>query len=403
MIVVVAWWFFGLLMAWFWGSRFFDARRGMQSVADLSSAEWDRAPQPAPRVSIIVPARNESGGVVAGLTSLLALDYPNYEVIGVDDRSTDNTGALMDRVAADSRIPHPSKTGLGGPPVEGVLRVVHVRDLPSGWMGKQHAMWIAAQQATGDWLLFTDADVRFRADALRRAVAYAEQSATDHLVLFPSHHLKSFGEKVFMAGFQVLFSLGHRPWRAADPHSDDFMGLGPFNMIRRSAYEQIGTWTALKMEVIEDMKLGKLVKKHGLSQRCAFGPGLLPWRWGQGASGLSRNLTKNMFSLLQFRWGKSMGALLLLLSLNFIPLAGAIWAPGWARVPYLAALAGIAGIHIGMSRRTEVPAWTFLLYPASALMQAATLVRSMAHAARNGGVVWRGTRYSLEELRKGWV
>jgi len=270
-------------------------------------------------------------------------------------------------------------------------------------MGKQHAMWRAAQQANGEWLLFTDADVEFRPDALRRAVEYAEQTGADHLVLFPSHALQSFGEKIFMAGFQVLFALGHRPWKVADPQSADFIGLGPFNLIRRAAYEQIGTWAALKMEVIEDMKLGKLVKQHRLAQRNVFGPGLLPWRWGKGAMGLSRNLTKNMFSLLQFRWGKSIGALLLLLTLNFLPLAGVIWAPGWAKAPYAIALGSIAGIHIGISRRSQVPAWTFLFYPVSALWMAVTLVRSMAHAFRNHGVVWRGTRYSLEELRKGWV
>jgi glycosyltransferase involved in cell wall biosynthesis len=387
--MMTTWWVFGLLMAWFWWSRFFDARRGMPAVADISTAEWDRMPDPSPRVSIIVPARNEGEGVLGGLTSLLALDYPNYEIIAADDRSTDATGAFMDQVAAQQG--------------RELLRVLHVRELPAGWMGKQHAMWLAAQQATGDWLLFTDADVRFRPDAVRRAIAFAECACADHLVLFPSHALSGFGEKIFMAGFQVLFALGHRPWRVADPDSADFIGLGPFNLVRRSAYEQIGTWAALKLEVIEDMKLGKLIKQHRLAQRNVFGPGLLPWRWGKGALGLSRNLTKNMFSLLQFRWGKAIGALLLLLALNFLPLGGAIWAPGWSKAPYFVALACIAGIHIGMSRRTQVPGWTFLFYPISALMMAATLIRSMIHAARHGGVIWRGTRYSLEELRKGWV
>ena len=181
------------------------------------------------------------------------------------------------------------------------------------------------------------------------------------------------------------------------------MGLGPFNLIRRSAYEKIGTWTALKMEVIEDMKLGKLVKKYGMSQRCVFGPGLVPWRWGTGAVGISRNLTKNMFSLLQFRWAKSIGALLLLLALNFIPLVGAIWAPGWAKAGYFVALACIAAIHYGMGRRTQAPGWTFFFYPISTLMIVFTMIRSMAHAWTNQGVVWRGTKYSLDELRNGWV
>jgi len=388
--VIAAGWFFGLLMAWFWGERLRDGWHGMPTVADIATPEWDRMPAPAPRLSVIVPARNEGDAVVRGLASLQKLEYPNYEVIAVDDRSTDNTGELMERVAAEQGS-------------SSCLRVLHVRELPAGWMGKQHAMWLATQQASGEWLLFTDADVEFRPDALRRAIAYAEAERADHLVLFPAHVLESAGEKVFMAGFQILFALGHRPWKVADPDADDFMGLGPFNLIRRRAYDQVGTWEALKMEVIEDMKLGKLVKKHRLAQRNVFGPGLVPWRWGKGAMGISRNLTKNMFSLLEFRWGKSIGALLLLLAINFMPVAGAIWAPGWAKVPYVIALACIAGIHVGMNKRTQVPAWTFFFYPISALLMAFTLLRSMAHAARHRGVVWRGTRYSLEELRRGWV
>lgn len=388
--MIVVWWFFGLLMAWFWGSRLRDGWRGMPGVGNIASPEWDRAPEPAPALSVVVPARNEGQRVLRGLQSLKNLEYPNYEVIAIDDRSTDNTGELMDGfLRLQGSMPS--------------LRVLHVRELPAGWMGKQHAMWLATQQAKGEWLLFTDADVEFRPDALRRAIAYAEAERADHLVLFPSHNLDGVGEKIFMAGFQILFALGHRPWKCADPDSDDFMGLGPFNLIRRSAYEQIGTWEALKMEVIEDMKLGKLVKKHRLSQRCVFGPGLLPWKWGKGALGISRNLTKNMFSLLQFRWGKAIGALLLLLALNFIPVTGAIWAPGWAKVSYIAALACIAGIHWGMGKRTQAPGWTFFFYPISTLMIAFTLARSMAHAWVNKGVVWRGTRYDLEELRRGWV
>lgn len=394
--MIVVWWFFGLLLVWFWGSRLRDGWRGMPTVANIAGAEWDRTPSPAPRVSVIVPARNEGEAVLRGLRSLQHLDYQHYEVIAISDRSTDNTGELMDKSAAEQQVP-PGKPG------SYKLSVLHVSELACGWMGKQHAMWLGAQRAYGDWLLFTDADVEFRADVLRRAVAYAQAERTDHLVLFPSYELRGFSEKIFMAGFQILFALGHRPWKCADPESKDFMGLGPFNLIRRSAYEQIGTWEALKMEVLEDMKLGKLVKKHRLSQRCVFGPGLLPWRWGSGVMGISRNLTKNMFSLLQFRWGKSIGALLLLLALNFIPVAGAIWAPGWAKAPHFAALACIAAIHWGMGRRTEAPWWTFFFYPIGTLMIAVTLLRSMAHAWVNNGVVWRGTRYSLEELRRGWV
>jgi glycosyltransferase involved in cell wall biosynthesis len=387
--VIFVWWFFGLLLALVWLDRWRDAR-GMRRVADITRPEWDRLPQPAPRVSIIVPARNEAPHVESALGSVLSLDYPNYEVFVIDDRSTDSTGEIINCIAASHR---------GTPP----LHVLHITDLPSGWLGKPHAMWKAAERATGDYILFTDADVSFRPDCLRRAIAYAVQEQADHLVVFPSHTLRTAGEKIMLGGFQMLFIFGHRPWKVDDPDSDDFIGLGPFNLIRRGAYEAIGTFRALRLEVIEDMKLGKLVKINRLAQRNVLGPGLLPWSWGSGAFGLVRNLTKNLFALMQFRPGKALGGSALWLFLNLMPIIGAVVAPGWAKLPYLAALAAIAGIYIGMGRRTAVSSWTFLLHPISALLIVYTMLRSMAHTLRHRGVVWRGTRYELEELRKGMV
>ncbi len=387
--MTVVWWLGGALILLFWADRLRDAAEGMPSVADLAEPRWDRQLRPAPRVAIVVPARNEEPSVERCLHSLLALEYPNYEIIAVDDRSDDGTGGILDAIAHDHRAR---------------LRVMHVRDLPAGWLGKPHAMWAASQEVKdAEWLLFTDADVVFRPDTLRRAIAYAENESADHLVLFPAYQVRGAGEKIMMAGFHMLFVLGHRPWKVANPQADDFMGLGPFNLIRWSAYRRIGGFERLRMEVIEDMKLGKLVKQHGLRQRNAFGRNLLPWRWGTGAVGISRNLTKNLYALMQFRWPKALGACALLLIFNFFPLVGIALAPGWAKAPYGMALACIAALHYGMGRRTTVPAWTFLLYPVSTALIVFTMLRSIAHVARHGGVVWRGTRYDVEELRRGMV
>ncbi len=133
-----------------------------------------------PRVSIIVPARNEEADIEQSLARLLELDYDNYEVIAVNDRSTDRTGEIMDRVAQNqtSALSHDTKQKL-----RPILRVIHHQELPSGWLGKTHAMWTATNEATGDWLLFTDADVLFKPDSLRRALVYAEAEKADHVVL----------------------------------------------------------------------------------------------------------------------------------------------------------------------------------------------------------------------------
>jgi cellulose synthase/poly-beta-1,6-N-acetylglucosamine synthase-like glycosyltransferase len=288
-------WIAGSILALAWFSRIVDAAIGMPSIADIARPEWDRkpaTPKGEPRVSIIVPARNEEEHIRETLVRLLALDYSNYEVITVNDRSTDRTGLIMDEVEVGSQA-------------HGRLKVIHVAELPSGWLGKTHAMWTAGQQTSGEWLLFTDADVLFKPDALRRAVAYAEAERADHVVLFPRMIMKRPGERMMIAFFQALFVFGHRPWKVADPKARDHMGVGAFNMVRRSVYDAVGTYRALRMEVVDDMKLGKVVKNAGFAQRNVFGEDLISLRWAKGAFGIVNNLTKNFFAVLSFQWWRS--------------------------------------------------------------------------------------------------
>ena len=388
-------WIAGVILALAWFSRIVDAAIGMPSVANISKPGWDRNPVAAtgnPRVSIVVPARNEEKDIEQSLTRLLELDYNNYEVIAVNDRSLDQTGEIMERVAARS-----ANNG------NGRLRVIHHRELPAGWLGKTHAMWTATTQATGDWLLFTDADVLFKPDSVRRAVAYAEAEKADHVVLFPQMIMKRPGEFMMIAFFQTMFVFGHRPWKVADPKSKDHMGVGAFNLIRRSTYEAVGTYEALRMEVLDDMKLGKVVKNAGFAQRNVFGGDLISIRWARGARGVVDNLTKNFFAVLSFQWWRTVVSAFGLAFLNLMPFLGLWFAHGWERLPYAIALGSMLSIYVGMSWRSGVPAYYFLLHPVSTFLFIYTLLLSMFHALWNDGIIWRGTRYPLEELRKGMV
>ncbi len=382
-------WVLGMLLAAVWAHRVVDAARGRPLVADISTPAWDRAmsQDSAPKVSIIVPGRDEEVHAQAALSSLLALDYPNYEVLAVDDRSQDRTGEIMDRLAASNPR----------------LKALHISELPAGWLGKCHAMWSAAQQAQGDWLLFTDADVSLRPDVLRRALAYAQAENADHLVVIPTPILHSVGERMMMAFFQSLFFFGHRPWKVADPKARDHMGMGAFNLVRRRAYEGIGTHQALRMDVLDDVKLGKLIKVKGFAQRNVIGRGLVTVHWGRGAMGIVRNLTKNMFSLMLYRWPRTLGAAFLLLVLNLGPFVGAALAPGWSRLGYGAALAAMALLYSGIAPHLGISRLHFVLHPVASVVFTYALLRSAFHAVRHRGVVWRGTKYSLEELRKGLV
>jgi glycosyltransferase involved in cell wall biosynthesis len=387
-------WIAGTILALAWFSRIVDAALGMPSVADISQPQWDRkstADSVNPRVSIIVPARNEEEDIELSLTRLLELDYDNYEVIAVNDRSTDRTGEIMERVAENPVL------------TSGRLRVIHHRELPAGWLGKTHAMWTATNEATGDWLLFTDADVLFKPDSVRRALAYAEAEKADHVVLFPRMIMKQPGEYMMIAFFHTMFVFGHRPWKVADPKSRDHMGVGAFNLIRQSVYEAVGTYKALRMEVLDDMKLGKVVKNAGYAQRNVFGGDLISIRWANGAMGVVNNLTKNFFAILSFQWPRTLISAFGLAFLNLMPFLGVWLAQGWARLPYVVALGSMFSIYLGMSLRSGVPAYYFLLHPVSTALFIYTLLRSMFHALWNDGIIWRGTRYPLEELRKGMV
>ena len=386
-------WIAGSILALAWFSRLVDAALGMPKVADISRPEWNRkppTPKGNPRVSIIVPARNEVEHIAPALTTLLKLDYDNYEVIAVNDRSTDRTGEVMDRIAST-------------PEASTRLKVIHVAELPPGWLGKVHAMWSAAKQASGDWLLFTDADVHFRPDVLTRALAYAEAELADHLVLLPRMIMHSPGEKMMIAFFQTLFVFGHRPWKVADPKTKDHMGVGAFNLIRRRVYDALGTYQALRFEVLDDMKLGKIVKNAGYAQRNVFGADLISLRWAKGAMGMVDNLTKNFFAIMSFQWWRALLSAFALAFLNLMPFLGIWLAHGWARLPYAVALASMFAIYVGMSWKSDVPAYYFALHPISALLFVYTMLRSMGLTLARGGIVWRGTFYPLEELRRGMV
>jgi glycosyltransferase involved in cell wall biosynthesis len=374
-------------LAWFW--RLADAALGVPKIADVSGPEWDRKLPGSPRVTIIVPARNEAADIEATLIRLLALEYDHYEVIAVDDRSTDQTGEIMEGIASAAS--------------PGRLKVIRITDLPAGWMGKPHAMWSASNLATGDWLLFTDADVLFKPDSLRRALAYAESEHADHLVLFPRMIMKHPGEKMMIAFFQTLFVFGHRPWKVADPKTKDHIGVGAFNMIRRSVYEALGTYQALRFDVLDDMKLGKVVKNAGYAQRNAFGEDLISIRWAKGAWGVVENLTKNFFAIMSFQWPRALASCFALAFLNLMPFIGILLAHGWARMGYTVALFSMFSVYVGMSQKSDIPPYYFALHPVSTALFVYTMLRSTFLTLARGGVVWRGTFYPLEELKKEMV
>jgi glycosyltransferase involved in cell wall biosynthesis len=386
--MVTIYWVWGFLVGGVWLYKLVECALGMPKVPNIVRPEWKPdASTTRPKVSIIVPALNEEEKLEGALRSLLTLEYSNYEVIAVDDRSTDRTGEIMDRLATGS---------------SGRCKVVHIKQLTDGWLGKPHGLQRGSEMATGDWLLFTDADITFRADTLDRAVHFGEKTNADHVVLFPRLIMKSWGERMMIAFLSLAFAV-RRPWKVSDPKASDFIGVGAFNMIRRSAFDALGGMHPLKMEVVEDMKLGKLIKKKGLKQVAAFGDGLLTIHWAAGAWGIVRNLRKNTFAFLEFRWHYTLAAILLLILFHWGPLVGVILAPGLAKLGFAVGLASLAFFYFGISRHLGISPVYFFLHPISAGLICLTLFQSTWFTLSNRGIDWRGTHYPMDELRKGLV
>ena len=373
-----------------WASRAVLTLWKLRLVPDLSIGDPPPAPVASggPLLTVIVPARNEAASIGETLRSVLASDGVALEVVAINDRSTDATGAIMRAVEAAAH---------------GQLRVLEVTTLPSGWMGKSHAMALAARDCTTPYLLFTDGDILFAPDALARAMRFVLDERADHLVLMPTLMIKSFGERMMLAAIQVLGSFGPRLWKVADPRARDSIGVGAFNLVRNEAYRAVGGFEGLRMEVVEDLRLGYLLKHRGFRQRVAFGPGLVRVHWATGALGIVHGLTKNLFALFRFRLWQVLLGILFAAVFGLAPVAG-LWgpAPGWSmmRAACLVSTASMAVLYARLRPNTDAGVACLLLMPLAVVLLVYAMLRSVVVTLAMGGVSWRGTRYPLAELRR---
>lgn len=338
-----------------------------------------------PRLSVIAPALNEQDAIEGAMRTLLANDYPNLEIIAVDDRSTDRTGPILDRLAEE----------------DARLRVVHVRELPAGWLGKTHAVHLGSQQASGAYLLFTDADVHFDPTALRRAVRAAMEGELDHLVLLPEMILHGFWETLAVTFFSSMYLIKTRAGKVADPRSRAYVGVGAFNLVRAEAYRRAGGHASLRMEVIDDLQLGQRMKRSGGRAACGLGGGLIRVRWAAGLGGIIRGLEKNAFAGMEFRFACVLTGVPTILLLTTWPVIGLCIGPWGARMLCAAALACMVWKARMASPAPGISPLYGLGFPVASFLFAYAIVRSMLRTYRQGGVVWRGTFYPLGELRKG--
>ncbi len=347
----------------------------------------DRSPPPArwPRVSLIVPARNEVETLGPAMRSRLADGYPALEVVLVDDRSTDGTGALVDAIAAG----------------DGRVRALHVTALPAGWLGKLHAMSEGLRHATGEWVLFSDADVHLAPGTIARAVSHAEAHGLDHLSVLPQLDPATWLVDAALASFTRTGLVLGRVWLVSDPRSKVGGSVGAFGLVRREALERSPGIEHLRLEVADDLALGQMLKSSGSRSALANGRELVRIHWYRSLAELTRGTEKGaaVFDhrlLPAVRWTGALAAL------ELGPFLAAAFAPyPVARWPGLVGAALLLGSTLWMCRFAGQRTLPALLSPLGVVVNGVLLLRAAVVGKIRGGLQWRSTLYDPEELRPG--
>jgi len=336
------------------------------------------------RVSIVIAARDEAARIRTTVLRLLEQTGVDAEIVVVDDRSTDGTPAILAELAAEHAR----------------LKIVRVETLPEGWIGKPHACHVGAQHAGGTWLLFTDGDAWMRDDLVARTIDVAERDGADHVCLVPAEGAGTATGRATLLALYMGFVLV-----AAATNRDRFrgpVGVGAYNLIRAEAYRRVGGHVPLRYELIDDAKLGMLMLKAGFRMRVYHAGRDLEVVWGGSLRGIVRAVEKNAFAGMGFRLTLATLACTAIAAAWIIPIAGALGGTpaGLAAATALAALIVPASV---MTRRLDYGRLTPLLVPLVIGVIPVAIANSAWRAWRRGGVVWRGTFYPLDRLRRGAV
>ncbi len=366
---------------WAWSLVIGVLLGGLANVlANISFTRWAarRAAADAPMVSVLLPARNEEANVQACVRSLLAQDYPCYEVVALDDDSSDATGALLDRMARDDPR----------------LRVLHHHSpLPAGVNGKSRACQLLAEHARGEWLLFVDADTVHRPDSIRAGVARAQGLGVALLSVIPKQRMASWGERLFVpAGFALIYNALSQ-WRVYLERRHRFLNaaaIGQYVLVRRDAYFACGGHNAIRSAILDDVALGRLFKQHG--QRIALIEGdWVSCRMYRSFREVVEGFSKNAFAILFSSLPLSLAFLAACVGLFVWPPVAALVSilagqPSWPAILAVALTVLDAGL---VAWRIGQPWWVGLLYPAQFVIGMGILLNSMRWHY-TGRTRWKG-------------
>ncbi|MCL6572113.1 MAG: glycosyltransferase family 2 protein [Bacillus sp. (in: Bacteria)] len=358
---------------------------GLIGLRKIDVLEKEEVLESGPLLSVVVAARNEEKQISPSILSQLEQTYSNVEWILINDRSIDATGTIIDELTK----------------IDPRMKVIHIDELPDGWLGKNHALYKGTLQATGKWLLFTDADIKFEKEAFAKALHYFERHQLDHLTAAPNLSANRFWLKSFVAFFLFGFSYFKRPWLANNPKSKTGTGIGAFNLVSTEAYLAFGTHKKLKMRPDDDLQLGMKMKKAGYRQRIVTALKLIEVEWYGSLKEAFVGLEKNTFAGLHYRISMVLFAVLGVFITNVLPFVMIFSANKLVALLSFGNifLCGILYIFV-IKKLTLFSPMLFFVFPITALLFIYSIVRSSILTFIRGGIVWRGTTYRLSELRK---
>jgi hypothetical protein len=357
----------------------------LASLATLKSTDLSPLAKPAvTRCSVVMAARNEEARIEQTIRRLLAQQHVELELIVVDDRSTDRTTDILKRIAAE----------------ESRLKIKRVDTLPDDWLGKCHACHIGATAAANEWILFTDADCWLNPDVIARAFLAAQAHGADHVTLTSGLANCTVGLKAF----HLLFLISVSNWFSGvnRDRQRSYMGIGAFNLVRAEAYRQCGGYERLRLTILDDMRLGLLLRRAGKRTRAFMGAEDATCHWGSTVWDAIGLMEKNFFATVDYQIGLVIaGSFFTILVFGVLAFGILSRTPiGLAAAMSPFSLAIPAGI---LARRAEVSWVAVLCVPFIFPIFLLAVLNSTFVTLRRGGVRWRDTFYSLETLRAGNV
>lgn len=370
----------------FWFAVWLDARQGMTKITKLENVQEEaRSNNNGPLLSIIVAAKDEEKHIKASLLSQFQQTYSNIEWIVVNDRSNDQTGDILNHLAH----------------MEPRMKVIHIKYLKEGWLGKNHALYEGFLQSKGEYILFTDADILFQKDTISKAMTYFQQKGLDHLTLAPNLKGSSFWTNAFISFFLFGFGFFKRPWKANDPSSKSAIGIGAFNLLSRTAYEGIGTHKNIKMRPDDDLMLGSMIKQAGKKQPLALALDHLQVEWYPDLRSALIGLEKNTFAGLFYSYFMVLFAISGLFLSQLFPFIGLFATTGITQVTFALSILMLFLAYNETANKMAKGSNIYLtVFPVTVLLFIYSIARATILTLYRGGIVWRGTFYSIKQLKK---